>query len=120
MQVYVQKSTRTTLPRSSAGVRGDGIQPAGRPVETREVTLDGQRGRARMAAGAEEAHVPLPPAWGTASANAGSCGRSLMPPAIIRCEYAQNFVALARAAGWCATGITFVGAEDNGVISAVS
>ena len=23
MQVYVQKSTRTTLPRSSAGVRGD-------------------------------------------------------------------------------------------------
>jgi hypothetical protein len=36
-----------------------GIQPAGRPVETRKVTLDGQRGRARMAARAEEAHVRL-------------------------------------------------------------
>ena len=44
-----------------------------------------------------------------------------MPPAIIRCEYGrENFVAQALAAGWCATGITFVGAEDNGVISAVS
>ena len=36
-----------------------GIQPAGRAVETREVTLDGQRGRAWMAARAEEAHVRL-------------------------------------------------------------
>jgi hypothetical protein len=44
-----------------------------------------------------------------------------MPPAIIRCEYApENFVAQALAAGWCATGITFVRAEDDGVISAVS
>jgi hypothetical protein len=43
-----------------------------------------------------------------------------MLPAIIRCEYArQNFVAQAFAAGWCVTGITFVGAEDSGVISAV-
>jgi len=43
-----------------------------------------------------------------------------MPPAIIRCEYAgENFVARALAAGWCATGITFVGAEVSGVISAV-
>jgi hypothetical protein len=43
-----------------------------------------------------------------------------MPPAIIRCEYGrENFVAQALAAE-CATGITFVGAEDNGVISAVS
>ena len=31
-----------------------GIQPAGRPVEAREVTLDGQGGRTRMAARAEE------------------------------------------------------------------
>jgi hypothetical protein len=44
-----------------------------------------------------------------------------MPPAIIRCEYArENFMAQAPAAGWCATGITFVGAEDNRVISAMS
>jgi hypothetical protein len=42
-----------------------------------------------------------------------------MPPAIIRWEYTrENFVA--PAAGWRATGITFVGAEANGVISAVS
>ena len=33
------------------------VQPAGRPLETREVTLDGQRRRARMAARAEEAHA---------------------------------------------------------------
>jgi hypothetical protein len=44
-----------------------------------------------------------------------------MPPAIIRCEYArENSWRQALAAGWCATGIIFVGAEDNGVISAVS
>ena len=44
-----------------------------------------------------------------------------MPPTIVRCEYArENFMAQALAAGWCATGITFVGAEDDGVISAVS
>ena len=42
------------------------------------------------------------------------------PPVFIRCEFArQNFVARALAAGWCATGITFVGTEDNGVIRAV-
>jgi hypothetical protein len=39
------------------------------------MTLHGQRGRARMAARAEEAHVPLLPAWEKASANAGSCGK---------------------------------------------
>jgi hypothetical protein len=44
-----------------------------------------------------------------------------MPPAIIRCEHArENFMAQALAARWCATGNTFVGAEDNGVISAMS
>jgi hypothetical protein len=44
-----------------------------------------------------------------------------MPPAIIRCEYAcENFMAQALAARWCATGMTFVGAEDNGVITAMS
>jgi hypothetical protein len=44
-----------------------------------------------------------------------------MPPAIIWCEYGpENFVAQALAAGWCATGITFVGAENDGVITAVS
>jgi hypothetical protein len=44
-----------------------------------------------------------------------------MPPAIIRWEYArENFVARAPAAGWCAAGITFVGAEVSGVISAVT
>jgi hypothetical protein len=37
-----------------------------------------------------------------------------MPAAIIRCQYApQNFVAQALAAGWCAIGITFVGAEQR-------
>src|ERR671925_766682 len=53
------------------------IQPAGRPLKTREVTLDRRRGRARMAARAEEAHVPRPPPWRTASAEASgaSCGR---------------------------------------------
>jgi 2-polyprenyl-3-methyl-5-hydroxy-6-metoxy-1,4-benzoquinol methylase len=41
--------------------------------------------------------------------------------AIIRCEYArENSWRQALAAGWCATGIIFVGAEDNGLISAVS
>jgi hypothetical protein len=55
------------------------IQPARRPVETREVTLDGQRGRARMAARAEEAHVPRPPPWRTAPG--AFCGRLCsMPP----------------------------------------
>jgi hypothetical protein len=44
-----------------------------------------------------------------------------MPPAIIWCEdVRENLVAQALVAGWCATGITFVGAEDSGVISAVS
>jgi hypothetical protein len=44
-----------------------------------------------------------------------------MSPTIIWCEYAhETFVAQALAVGWCATGITFVGVEDNGVISAVS
>jgi hypothetical protein len=44
-----------------------------------------------------------------------------MPPRSSGCEYGrENFVAQALGAGWCATGITFVGAEDNGVISAVS
>jgi hypothetical protein len=95
------------------------IQPAGRLVETREVTLDGQRGRARMAARAEEAHVPRPPAWRTASAKACSCGRLCpMPPAIVRCEYArENFVAQALAAGWCATGITLVEERSPGTRS---
>jgi hypothetical protein len=40
-----------------------------------------------------------------------------MPPPSSGCGYErENFVAQALAAGWCATGITFVGAEDNGVI----
>ena len=43
-----------------------------------------------------------------------------MPPAIIPREYAREFVWQALAAGWCATGTTFIGAEDSGVISAVS
>jgi hypothetical protein len=44
-----------------------------------------------------------------------------MPAAIIRRENAgENSWRQALAAGWCATGFTFVGAEDNGVISAVS
>ena len=57
MQVYVQK-LQNDLPAAPPEERRR-IQPAGRPVETREVTLDGQRGRARMAARAEEAHVRL-------------------------------------------------------------
>ena len=44
-----------------------------------------------------------------------------MPAAIIRCGYGRKtFAAQALTAGWCAIGITFVGAEDDGVISAVS
>ena len=54
MHVYVQKSTRTTLPRSSAGVRGEEFSQPVAPSKSGEVTLDGQRGRARMAARAEE------------------------------------------------------------------
>jgi hypothetical protein len=45
----------------------------------------------------------------------------LMPPAIIRCEYAsKNFVAQALAAGWCATGITLVDERSPGTRSRFS
>jgi hypothetical protein len=74
------------------------------------VTLDGQRGRARMAARAEEAHVPQPPAWRTASAKASgaSCGRLCpMPPTIVLAESArENLMVQALATGWFATGLT--------------
>ena len=43
MHVYVQKSTSTTFPRRPAAVSG-GVEPAGRPLESREATFDRQVG----------------------------------------------------------------------------
>ena len=57
MQVYVQKIDEHDPPTQLRRSERRRVQPAGRRVETGEATLDGQRSRARMATGAEEAHV---------------------------------------------------------------
>jgi hypothetical protein len=69
-----------------------------------------------MSDAGEEAHVPRPLAWRTASAKACSFGRlSPMPPAILRYEDArENFMAQALAAGWRATGITLIDERTPG------
>jgi hypothetical protein len=96
MQVYVQKSTRTTFPRRSAVVSGAELSQPGRSVEARQVTLGGQRGRPGVAERIEQAHF-TPPTSRTASANSAgaSWGRLCpMPPSIVRCEYLpENFIA---------------------------
>ena len=57
MQVYVQKSTRTTFPPTSAAVSGGELSHPVGPVETREATLGGHRSRPSMAEHIEPAHV---------------------------------------------------------------
>src|SRR2546421_4615164 len=72
------------------------IEPTGRPVETGQVTLDGQRSRPCVPEHAEQAHFAPPTsmtAWAKAS---GASWRRLcpIPPSIVRCEYLpENFLA---------------------------
>src|SRR4029453_454959 len=69
------------------------VEPPGRAVEPRQVTLDRQGSRFGTRSRAEQAHLPRPPRSRTASANASGASWGRLwptPPPMVRCEYSPE------------------------------
>src|SRR4029453_8138461 len=105
MQVYVQKSTRTTLPRSSAGPRGEEFN---QPVPPRNQGGDPRRATGPCADGGARRTGSRP---ATSGLEDGAHERWFLrkePDARDHLDVylREDFAAQALAAGWCATCTT--------------